>query len=165
MNLYRASKLLANKATWDFVKDKKPHFSVVTINPTFVWGYNITQTTPDIQGTNRMLWFAIKAAVIPGFNNFVNVHDVADAHLKALDESVEGNQEFLVSAPNFGWGQVKEFVDKKWPGLSALKGSEVSGAWNLDTGKAERKLGMKWRSLEETVTEVVEQQLGFETRV
>jgi nucleoside-diphosphate-sugar epimerase len=36
MTIYRASKTLAERAVWDFVKEEKPKFAVTVINPTYV---------------------------------------------------------------------------------------------------------------------------------
>ena len=41
---YRASKALAEQAAWKFVKDKKPSWDLVTMNPPWVFGPNYPGT-------------------------------------------------------------------------------------------------------------------------
>ena len=54
---YHASKLLAHRATLEWVAENKPHFVVITLHPSFVFGRNLSQTSPDgVDGTNAMLW-------------------------------------------------------------------------------------------------------------
>ncbi|KAJ9376828.1 hypothetical protein DTO063F5_8616 [Paecilomyces variotii] len=38
MNMYHASKILANHASWEFKKTASPPFFLVTIHPSFVYG-------------------------------------------------------------------------------------------------------------------------------
>ncbi|TVY82854.1 putative uncharacterized oxidoreductase [Lachnellula suecica] len=97
--LYEASKLLANKASWKFMGSEKPHFSLITIHPSFVYGHNILQTTAEeLKGsTNGLLFNAIMNDAPMNSTNCIHVQDVADAHIKAFNPAVKDNSSFMVT--------------------------------------------------------------------
>jgi nucleoside-diphosphate-sugar epimerase len=41
---YAVAKTLAERAAWDFVQDKKPHFDIATVLPSMIYGPNINAT-------------------------------------------------------------------------------------------------------------------------
>jgi nucleoside-diphosphate-sugar epimerase len=144
---------------------QKPHFSLVTIHPTFVFGHNILQSTAEelAGSTNGILFNRIMTGVTGPTVNCVHVLDVADAHIRALDPNiVKSSDSFLVSGAvptseeTVGTLQ-KYYADAGWK----VKADTEAPSWAIDTSKAERGLGMKWRSYEEMVREVMDQQLGL----
>ncbi|KAF3391746.1 hypothetical protein F1880_007446 [Penicillium rolfsii] len=165
MTLYRASKLLANNATWRFRETAKPHFSLVTIHPSFVFGANLMQTSAqEVQsGSNGILWGSLMGGVPLGGISGVHVQDVAEAHVKALDPKIKDVSKYLLSAPQTTWKEVAKVALKAYPHIGMKITEEVEGMPSLptDTTKAEVELGMKWRSWDEMVRDVVDQQLGF----
>ncbi|KAI9727206.1 MAG: hypothetical protein M1834_008466 [Cirrosporium novae-zelandiae] len=164
MKLYQASKLLANRASWDFMEKEKPHFSLVTIHPSFIYGHNILQlTAEELKGsTNGMLFGAIMTGIPTGSLSYVHVRDVAEAHVKALNPNIKNGSKYLLSGPKVSWKDIVDILQKKYPKVNwKLKADTPGASWPTDTTKAEMELGMKWRSLEEIVSEVMDQQLGF----
>jgi nucleoside-diphosphate-sugar epimerase len=162
--LYHASKLLANNASWDFKNTEKPHFSLVSLHPAYVFGHNHVQTSPEeVQGgTNGMLWGTIMTGKPVGNITGVHVQDVAEAHIKALDETVPDGSKFLLAGKKASWSDVARIVKRDYPGIGAKITEDISGEpYPLDTTEAEKVLGMKWRSLDQMVKGVVEQQLGL----
>ncbi|GFF48699.1 putative uncharacterized oxidoreductase C513.07 [Aspergillus lentulus] len=162
--LYHASKLLANNASWDFKNTEKPHFSLVTLHPAYVFGHNHVQTSPEeVQGgTNGMLWGTIMTGKPMGNSTAVHVRDVAEAHIKALDETVPDGSKFLLAGKKASWSDVARIVKRDYPQIGAKITEDISGdSYPLDTTEAEKVLGMKWRSLDQMVKDVVEQQLGL----
>lgn len=144
---------------------QKPHFSLVTIHPTFVYGHNILQTTAEeiTSGTNGILYNTIMNGVSGPTVNCVDVVDVADAHIKSLDfDVVKGNDMFITSAAAPTSADTVTILQKYYPDAGwKLKAETETIAWPVNTTKAEKVLGMKWRSYEQTVKEVMDQQLGF----
>ncbi|EAW12150.1 putative 3-beta hydroxysteroid dehydrogenase/isomerase [Aspergillus clavatus NRRL 1] len=161
--LYHASKLLANNASWDFKKTENPHFSLVTLHPAFVYGHNHTQTrAEDIGGTNGMLFGTIMTGTPSGNITAVHVQDVAEAQIKALNDAVPDGSRFLLAGPKASWSDVARIVKRDYPSLGAKIAEGIPGAsYALDTSEAEKVLGMKWRSLDQMVKDVVEQQVGL----
>jgi nucleoside-diphosphate-sugar epimerase len=167
MRLYTASKLLANNASWDFWKTAKPHYALVTIHPSFVFGHNLVQTSAEkINGsTNGLLWKTIMTGTPAGSVTNVHVQDVAEAHVKALSPEIVGGSKYLISGKRATWGDVAQIVQKHYPHIGAGISADIEGtSWPTDTTRAEKDLNMKWRSLEQIVREVVDQQLSFVTR-
>ncbi|KKK15189.1 hypothetical protein ARAM_002014 [Aspergillus rambellii] len=164
INLYHASKLLANNASWDFQRQVNPTFDLVTIHPAFVFGHNPMQATPEeIKGTtNGLLFGSIMAGIPMGTITAVHISDVAEAHIKALDEKVPGGSKYLLAGEKSQWKEVAAIVKEKYPTCGAKITEEITGtSWPVDTAKAERELGIQWRSLGEIVKEVMDQQLGL----
>jgi dihydroflavonol-4-reductase len=84
-NPYYFSKTLAERAAWEFVEKEKPGFDLVVINPFLVIGPALS---PAINTSNQMFVDLLKGTY-PGVMNltwgFVDVRDVADAHVRALE--------------------------------------------------------------------------------
>ncbi|KAH8430657.1 uncharacterized protein LDX57_008319 [Aspergillus melleus] len=165
MTLYRASKLLANNATWEFWGTEKPHFSLVTIHPAFVFGTNFMQSSAqEVQaGSNGILWGSLTGGVPLGGITGVHIQDVAEAHVKALDPKIKDGSKYLLSAPATTWKEVAKVALKAYPHIGMKITQDVEGIPSMptDTTKAEVELGIQWRSWDEIVRSVVDQQLGF----
>ena len=160
---YSASKILAHQATRDFLKKNSPHYTLITLHPTLVLGHSIIQETGDISGSNGMVWQSLfsEKPVAPG--GWVHVRDVADAHIKVLETDIESGTEFLLSGskPASPWAEVVTFVNSKYPGLGWKLQPPIEGGWRVDVSKAEEVLHINWRSKEDMVQDIVEQQLSF----
>ena len=165
MGQYAASKLASYTATLDFVESKKPHFSVVTLHPVFVFGRNLLQTSADeLSGTNAGLFGGLYSDD-PMFKHLQGVHvdDVAEAHIRALSLADKPVSSFLLAARDRSWKEVLEFANKKYPDAGFYKGEVKEGdRWIVETARAEKELGFgEWKEMEEQVTDVVEQQLAL----
>jgi nucleoside-diphosphate-sugar epimerase len=165
MTLYRASKLLANNATWEFRETEKPHYSLVTIHPAFVFGVNLVQNSAEeVQaGSNGILWGSVMGGVPLGGITGVHIQDVAEAHVKALDSKIKDGSKYLLSGPQTTWKDVARLALKAYPNIGAKITEEVEGISSMptDTTKAEVELGIQWRSWEDMVRSVMDQQLSF----
>lgn len=169
---YHVSKILAHRATLEWVRTNKPSFGLVTLHPSFVFGRSITQTSAEgLDGTNAMLWGCLHSAkpFIP--MSAVDVRDIALAHLKALEVETaagEGVEEFLLSAgpkDHWTWGQVAEFVRSKYPVLDVKLEGPLEEPPEVNTNKAETVLGIKWKPMEDTVGGFLDQQLGLRAQL
>lgn len=164
MRLYCASKLLANNATWKFWKTAKPHFALVSIHPSFVFGHNLVQTSAEqiSSSSNGLLWQTIMTGTPVGSVTGVHIQDVAEAHVKALSPEIADGSKYLISGNKATWGDVAQIVKKHYPNVGAQISTDIEGSsWPTDTTKAEKDLKIEWRSLEQMVREVVDQQLSF----
>lgn len=160
---YHASKILAHQASVDWVKQQKPHFSLITIHPSFVLGHSLIQTSAgDIGGINALFWGSLQGDK-PQFPPLVvDVKDIADAHVRSIDVPVEQDvTEFLLSGHSTTWEQVVAFINAKYPEVKVAWTPPFDAASKIDVSRAEKKLGMKWRSVEEIFGSLVEQQLSF----
>lgn len=157
---YSASKILAHQATRDFLQKEKPKFKLVTFHPVFVLGDSLIQkSAKDIDGMNAMFWHSLATPkpMIP--SAFVHVRDVAEAHLKALDnyQSIENRTEYILSAPVVGWDNASKLVRDRYPQVDVLleQGPFPLENWQIDTSPAEKDLGMKWRSAQATLGDLI----------
>jgi len=109
---YRASKTFAEKAAWKFLDENSPHFDIITIQPPLVFGPCEHDVKLDsLNESNAQIWRIIssgKDAKVPptGVWRWVDVRDVAASHIAAIDDSVKGNQRFLLSGGEFTWQKV-----------------------------------------------------------
>jgi nucleoside-diphosphate-sugar epimerase len=109
---YRASKTLAERSAWKFLEEHHPHFDIITILPPLVFGpciHDVQLST--LNESNSQIWALVSGTedvVVPptGQWRWVDVRDVAAAHVNALEPHVQGNQRFLVSGGEFTWQRV-----------------------------------------------------------
>jgi len=173
---YYGAKTHSEKAAWDFQKAKNPKFSIVSLNPPFVFGPIAKPVTAvkDIATSNSELWGLIdgsrKGGEIPPSVvwAWVDVRDVAEAHLRAYEQKEAANQRFIISAGNYN---NKHFVDgfktfldqphvenlptKLSEGLGP-DGYPEGGIFGVDSTKSQKILGMKYRSVDEMLKGFVE---------
>lgn len=111
-----------------------------------------------------MLWASLTSTKPQIPMSAVDVRDVARAHISALD--VPGEQgrvdEFILCAgetQGWTWQRVADFVQARYE----FVGVKVEGPFgeppSVDASKAERVLGLKWRSMEDTVGSFLDHQV------
>ena len=173
IDAYSKSKVLAEKAAWDFVEKNAGHkFELNTINPSGVFGH--CRTTP---GTSVDLIAQImtrKLPMIPAVNlGMVDVEDVAKAHVAAMTCEA-ANERFITSAEVVSASHISDVLHAEF----GPKGVQVARAkmpyflawvtsmfvplarymvkeWDkelhIDGSKAERVLGFKYKDTAETL--------------
>ncbi|KAJ5895995.1 uncharacterized protein N7473_005394 [Penicillium subrubescens] len=162
--LYQASKLLALQAAESFVSTSSPGFDIVTIHPSLVCGPDVLQSSPaEVGVSNGVLFGAVMTGEVvpdPSALTFVHINDVAEAHVKALKPNVLAGR-YLVSSPGgVRWSDVVAILEKKFPGEDWKLKKEAEGqGWDVNTTKAEKRLGLKPRGLDQIVGDTVEFQL------
>ncbi|KAI0012627.1 3-beta hydroxysteroid dehydrogenase/isomerase family protein [Xylariaceae sp. FL0662B] len=174
---YLASKTFAEKAAWDFVKDEKPSFTLTTINPPMVYGpvINPPSSLDSINTSNARFVSLLRGSPStpcpPTVNYlFVDVRDLALAHVLALEKPEAENHRFLVTAGNYSNAEIAQVIGEEYPEFKdkmpvgeALKSGErpATGVNGYDNSKSIEVLGMKYRPLKESVVGVVESIKGM----
>ena len=161
---YHASKVLAHRATLEWAAFQTPPFSLITLHPSWVFGRNLTQASAaGLDGTNAMLWRSLtnEKPTIP--MAAVDVRDVAAAHIKALDVNANKGQveEFILCAgekEGWTWEKVAELVRRKYAFVGVKLEEQSGGVPSVNTSRAQNMLGIKWRSMEDTIGSFLEQQ-------
>ncbi|KAL8839134.1 MAG: hypothetical protein Q9205_004333 [Flavoplaca limonia] len=170
---YHTSKVLAYRATQEFLQTAKPHFTIINIMPSFAVGKHELLTTPeDIIGpkTSNVVPLApifAEGMPFPCPGTTVHIDDVANVHIAALDPKIEGNQDFILDAgglEGIKWDDAKEIVKRRFPeavekGLLPLQGSSATRDSKVDGSKAERVFGLKYKDFEEQIVSIVGQYL------
>ncbi|KAK7047142.1 hypothetical protein VNI00_006807 [Paramarasmius palmivorus] len=114
---YRASKTLAEKAAWKFMKENPElKWDLVTINPPFVFGPATNHVpTPDYLGTSAGDWYKTvmtyepdaagkpHAALSAKATSWIDVRDLGEAHVRALEREAAGGHRIIVSAGDTCW--------------------------------------------------------------
>ncbi|KAJ7638188.1 D-lactaldehyde dehydrogenase [Roridomyces roridus] len=173
---YRNSKTLAERAAWQFL-DKhvsEVGWDLAVMNPPLVLGPLLHEvSSPSALNTSAKNMYDV--FTVPGFasasrgggGNWVDVRDLATAHVRALQRDLpaytplaEVNKEqgrnvnrFILNGKGFSWQQWLDAV----PGDKYEKGTPGSGTPPRDyiNNKAIEVLGMEYRSMEETARDVV----------
>lgn len=156
--MYVASKILAHHASLDWADAHKPAFALATVHPTFVLGHSLIRKTPgDIDGINAWFWNSLQSpsAIFPPV--IVNVRDVAELCIKAVTQDVASGTELVASGEPTTWKEIAALVRKEYPELD-VKVEDGPAPFRVDN----EVLGMKWRSLRETLRDLIDQQLALE---
>jgi dihydroflavonol-4-reductase len=182
-NPYYFSKTLAERAAWDFVEREKPAFDVVTINPFLVIGPSLGKAV----NPSNQLFVDLLKGTYPGVMNltwgFVDVRDVADAHVRAL-ETPSAKGRYIVAGETVAMRHVVELLDKKgWgdgnklpkigldcaagdfavrlssylqpKGVGSYLRTHVGRVPKYDTRKARTELGLSFRPLETSILDTL----------
>jgi nucleoside-diphosphate-sugar epimerase len=175
---YRLSKKYAEKAAWDFIASEKPGFDVVSVNPPNVFGPVVHHlATPESINTSNervvaLLQGAWKDAVPPTgpVQLWVDVRDVARAHVVAMEDPAAGGQRLFTTAGYFSNRGILDIVRANFPELADrlppadLKGGEPAPAdalAKLDISKTEKVLGPEWINLEKSTIDLVKTLKGL----
>lgn len=126
---YWGSKWFAELAVWDFVKDEKPHFTLTTVHPLFVFGPQADDG--DAKGVlnfsaeiiNKVLAAKTQDDISQDATYFVDVRDVAKAHIRAFENDEAAGKRLLLATGTFSWQRALDIVHKTFPEQS--KGSAI----------------------------------------
>jgi nucleoside-diphosphate-sugar epimerase len=96
LSTYEKSKLLAERAAWDFIKKEGGNLEFTTINPVAILGPALSE---HISGSFGILELALSGNPIPNIPfNIFDVRDVADLHIRAMTNPDVNGQRFIASA-------------------------------------------------------------------
>lgn len=168
---YRVSKTLAERAAWDFVEKNKPNFDLATVNPPLVLGpvVHYLATLDAINTSNGRVVSMLRGdwkSEIPatgGVPYWVDVRDVADAHIIAMDKPECGGQRLFTLAGEFSNREIVDIVRKNVPAMAGklpaedVKGGEPndpSTTFKADNSLTTKLLGVKWTSLQTSIVDL-----------
>jgi dihydroflavonol-4-reductase len=99
---YNRSKLLAERAAWEYADDKGERKRLTVVNPGAIIGPLLGDHRPySLQTIERLLAGSVPAIPRLGFG-FVDVRDAADLHVRAMTSPEAAGQRFLGAGP-FVW--------------------------------------------------------------
>ncbi|KAK0187889.1 D-lactaldehyde dehydrogenase [Armillaria mellea] len=180
---YSASKTLAEKGTslpwlsiqtsaWAFYEKHKPEikWDISTINPPWVFGPVIHEvTTVDSLNSSTRFWYnAIVKEDFDGYSplttpghGWVDVRDVAAAHVGAMQVPSAGGERIIVSAGSWVWQDWLDVIStlspNPYPSRTLPRGTPgvCQRAVTFDTSKEKRILGIKFRTMEDLARDVL----------
>ncbi|KAG8880801.1 methylglyoxal reductase (NADPH-dependent) gre2 [Tulasnella sp. 332] len=175
MHIYRASKVLAERAAWSFMADNKNSiaFDLVTAVPTIVYGPMIHDVAPSpdaLSGSMKIfrgytsLPEKSEKEVLGPINSsgyWADVRDVAAIHALALANPNAGGERFITcSGPN----SLQNVLDAIHTGLSDStgvakglpgQGNDFTVNGKIITTKAQKAFNYRFRSVEDTAPEAI----------
>ncbi|KAH8678004.1 hypothetical protein BX600DRAFT_479451 [Xylariales sp. PMI_506] len=166
---YCASKTLAERAEWDWIKEQKPSFDLVTICPPWIFGPYATElrSTKHLSESVGLLYNMLDAKEVPPFDfgGYADVREVAAAHVLALEVPEAGNQRFWVGN-NFNYQLAADAARAEIPELRSRipegRPGYVEDTYKVDGSKATRVLGLKYLTLKQTIADTYHQLLHAE---
>ncbi|EPQ55055.1 D-lactaldehyde dehydrogenase [Gloeophyllum trabeum ATCC 11539] len=165
---YIASKNEAERAAWRFVEQNKPKFELAVINPVYVFGPAIHHVAKAEElNTSVALVYAFLNGSKPSLapkgphTNYVDVRDVAEAHIKAATLPEAAGQRFILSGGPFSDNLIAAAIKKAYPQFADRLPKE---GWNekevakteIDNSKSRKVLGIDYISLDKSIADTVE---------
>ncbi|ERF69361.1 hypothetical protein EPUS_08834 [Endocarpon pusillum Z07020] len=165
---YRASKTFAERAAWDFVRNEKPNFELATLCPPLVFGpvIHYLNSLQAINTSNARIRDSMQGKMIDelaptGSFIWVDVRDLAIAHVKAIEIPEAAGKRFFVTAGHTCNRDIAECIRKNFPeSRSQLPPESTEGdiqgeVYKYDNSRSRKILGLEYRSLEECVKDTV----------
>lgn len=165
---YRVSKTVAEQSAWEFVQEERPNFDLATICPPLVFGPTAhhLNSLSDINTSNQRFVDLIqgkwKDEILPsiGVNFWVDVRDVALAHVVAFEKPEAGGQRFFCIAGKFSNREIAAIARHNFPELKdKLPSEEVQGGDyplvvpGYDNSRTSKVLGIDWTGLEKSTVD------------
>ncbi|KAI1102454.1 NAD(P)-binding protein [Jackrogersella minutella] len=170
---YETSKALSEKAAWSFMDSERPNFDLATINCTFTFGPiqrnlgNLDSMNTSNHRIRDMMLGKMKQGLsptVPVFT-FVDVRDVAVAHLRAINVPEAGGNRFYVVGGHFSNKRIADVIRKAFPELAERLPSDThddfpDDVYRFDNSKSKTMLGMEYigfdKSIEDTVQSILD---------
>lgn len=182
MPAYAVAKTLAEKKLWAFA-EAHPHFDVTTINPPFCYGnfatgFSVPTPEPAQLSSNIIIYYLLfpNGQWPIGRHRYVDVRDVAKAHVRALKSPLSsspgiGRKRLVFGSPyNFDYTEFVQIIKTKRPQfadrLIKAQPQPLSYAnMPVDLKRMEQVLGMKkedYYTVEQTLLDAVDAIIALE---
>ncbi|THH29014.1 hypothetical protein EUX98_g5170 [Antrodiella citrinella] len=148
---YVASKMLSERAGWDFMERNKKDikFDFISLNPGLILGEGL-QEVDDPQKLNTSLKII----------TWTDVHDLVDALIGVLTTPKAGGERFLVSGEQFAWQDwiniVRTFDSTVPEGQANWRREDTKFNVSFDTSKVEQMLNVRYRTWRDSAKEVMD---------
>lgn len=150
------------------MEKEKPNFDIATINPPLVFGPVVPYLNSlDAVNTSNLrmkniIQGQIKEQLAPtGVFLWVDVRDVALAHVRAIEVPEAGGQRFLVTAGHFTNKAIVDVIRETHPELESKLPPKNSPSdlpadiYGIDNSRSVNVLGFEYRSLKQTVPDTI----------
>lgn len=173
VNGYRASKTFAEKAAWEFLEKEKPNWTLATMNPPMVFGPVVHYLNSlDAMNTSNERFRNIiqgkaKEEIPPtGMHIWIDVRDLALAHVKAMELEDAANKRFFLTEGYYSNKQIVDIIRKHFPEYKDVLPAEgTSGGdfpegfpdtyFKIDNSRSKKVLGLKYRPFEDCVVDTI----------
>ncbi|KAI0696533.1 NAD(P)-binding protein [Cytidiella melzeri] len=174
VDMYWASKTLAERAAWDFATKHKGEikFDIVALNPSFVHGPFLHDVASP-ENLNTSLQGVYDAIIKGGMSDgelaafrgsWVDVRDVADAHVLSLQKEEAGGQRITIASGPLVWQQwvhAAHQIDNSLPaGIPGFDDDSIMCPITFDTTKSHKILGIEYIGIAQSTKDVLAQFKG-----
>ncbi len=130
LSAYEKSKGLAERAAWDFIKGEGCGLEFATINPVAILGPALSaHVSGSFDILKHLLDGSLKAAP-PIALNIVDVRDVADLHIRAMESDAADGQRFIATADGqISMPEIAALLKKTAPQVAAKVTSKTVPAF------------------------------------
>ncbi|CAO3671509.1 unnamed protein product [Umbelopsis ramanniana] len=167
---YVASKNEAERAIWRFKEEKKPSFAISTILPSFVYGALLPPpaTVQEVQANTTakdIIFYYSGENQDPskdlGLSAFVDVTDVALAHVRAIEKGEKSDgQRYVLSSGTFTFQEAVDILRENFPERQNVIAKGQPGkkeqANRFDNSKSVRDLGIQYKDFKTSVLTTVD---------
>ncbi|EED86030.1 predicted protein [Postia placenta Mad-698-R] len=171
LSKYSASKVLAERAAWEFVEKNKARIAwdLVVVNPPYVFGPTLNEVDkPESLHSSMDEWFKAVCGGIyntapwgsDGGPDYIDVRDLALAHVLAIQKEGAGGERLIISSGPWKW-QDFTIAGRKIgavipAGNTSYDPAKATHLIMYDASKAPKVLGIKYRSIDETTRDILE---------
>jgi nucleoside-diphosphate-sugar epimerase len=164
---YRASKTLAERAAWDFLSTEKPAFTITTINPPNVFGplARYPGMGVAVNTSNQRIYDMMERNMVHGLEAtgsflWVDVRDVALAHVRAMEREEAAGKRFLVTAGHFANSDIANIIKEEFPDKARNLPNEVTSdmpenVYGFNNRLSTSLLGLRYRTFRECLVETM----------
>jgi nucleoside-diphosphate-sugar epimerase len=165
---YRASKQFAERAAWAFMDQEQPNFTLTTLTPPAVFGpmleplSSLDSINTSNQTISALVQGQLKAGISPSpVVLWVDVRDLADAHVRALEREAAAGKRIFVVAGLYRNAEIVDALRKHLPQLRASLPEDYEALpkefpFGYDNSRSTNDLSIRYRSLEESVTDTAQ---------
>lgn len=127
---YHRSKVLAELAAWDFIKNEGGEMELTVMNPVFILGPSLG---PDLSGSFHILELLLNGSMkaLPNINfNIIDVRDVADLHIRAMTNPEAKGQRFIgMAGGTLSLPQIAALLRNKMPDIAQKVATRTLPDW------------------------------------
>uniref|UniRef100_A0A1X7V130 NAD-dependent epimerase/dehydratase domain-containing protein n=1 Tax=Amphimedon queenslandica TaxID=400682 RepID=A0A1X7V130_AMPQE len=115
---YEKSKVLAERAAWDFVEklDKDKKFELAVVNPSIIWGPPLTKAsaeTPSVDALKKVLTKELPALIHVSIA-MIDVRDLAAIHVAAMETPEAAGQRYIANADHIWYKEAADMIAEEF---------------------------------------------------
>ncbi|KAK6204479.1 protein induced by osmotic stress [Scheffersomyces amazonensis] len=168
LSAYCGAKKFAEKAVFEFVEKENANFTVSSIIPVFVFGtLNRYLRTKNMNESAKIVSNILDLEPnqdVPQFQgNFIDVRDVAQAHIRAFKSPEAQGKRFVLGSRYFNNQLLLDIVRKNFPQISSKLpigvpiSTDSTYKWSVDDRNARNILGLEYVTLEKSIVDSINQ--------
>ncbi|CAL5872835.1 uncharacterized protein PFLUO_LOCUS7104 [Penicillium psychrofluorescens] len=167
---YRGSKKFAELEAWKYIKEHSPNFDIVALCPPMTFGPVVhpVSNVKNLNESNAMLWKIAEGAKplpVSRVPFWIDVRDLAIAHVESLLRSEVGGKRYVPSSPErFSYGLAAKIMTEEFPPLNDKVSQEeqtIDESCGLDGQTVAKELGYEYHSFRDTVKDLVAQAIAL----